>query len=54
VLFDLFDDGGPIKGLATIPEIIWELALSIYPLIRGSARRLRSSRRRAARLCILP
>jgi hypothetical protein len=35
VLFDLFDDGGAVKGLATIPEIIWELALSIYPLVWG-------------------
>jgi hypothetical protein len=31
VLFDLYDDGGPVKGIATIPEIIWKLSLGIYP-----------------------
>jgi hypothetical protein len=35
VLFDLFDAGGPVQGIATIPEIIWELSLGIYPLIWG-------------------
>ena len=35
VLFDLYDDGGPVKGIATIPEIIWELSLGIYPLVWG-------------------
>jgi hypothetical protein len=27
VLFDLYDAGGPVQGIATIPEIIWELSL---------------------------
>jgi hypothetical protein len=25
----------PAEGLATIPEIIWELSLGIYPLVWG-------------------
>jgi Domain of unknown function (DUF4386) len=35
VLFDLYDAGGPVQGIATIPEIIWEFSLGIYPLIWG-------------------
>jgi len=35
VLFDLVDAGGPVQGIATIPEIIWELSLGIYPLVWG-------------------
>jgi hypothetical protein len=35
VLFDLYDAGGPVQGIATIPEIIWELSLGIYPLVWG-------------------
>ncbi|HEV2901839.1 MAG TPA: DUF4386 domain-containing protein [Gaiellaceae bacterium] len=35
VLFDLYDAGGPVQGIATIPEIIWELSLGVYPLIWG-------------------
>jgi Domain of unknown function (DUF4386) len=35
VLFDLYDAGGPVQGILTIPEIIWELSLGIYPLIWG-------------------
>ena len=35
VLVDLYDAGGPVQGIATIPEIIWELSLGIYPLIWG-------------------
>ena len=35
VLFDLYDAGGPVQGIATIPEIIWELSLGIYPLVKG-------------------
>ena len=30
VLFDVFDAGSPVQGLATIPEFIWELSLGIY------------------------
>jgi Domain of unknown function (DUF4386) len=35
VLFDLYDAGGPVQGIATIPEIIWALSLGIYPLVWG-------------------
>jgi len=35
VLFDLYEAGGPVQGIATIPEIIWELSLGIYPLVWG-------------------
>ena len=35
VLFDLYDAGGPVQSIATIPEIIWELSLGIYPLVWG-------------------
>jgi hypothetical protein len=35
VLFDLYDAGAGVQGLLTIPEIIWELSLGIYPLIWG-------------------
>jgi uncharacterized protein DUF4386 len=35
VMFDLYDAGGPVQGIATAPEFIWELALGIYPLVWG-------------------
>lgn len=35
MLFDLYDAGGPVQTIATIPEIVWELSLGIYPLVRG-------------------
>jgi Domain of unknown function (DUF4386) len=35
VLFDLYDASGAVQGIATIPEIIWELSLGIYPLVWG-------------------
>ena len=35
VLFGLYDAGGPVQSIATIPEIIWELSLGIYPLVWG-------------------
>jgi hypothetical protein len=35
VLFDLYDAGGAVQGIATIPEIVWELSLGIYPLVWG-------------------
>jgi hypothetical protein len=35
VMFDLYDAGGPVQGIATIPEFIWELGLGIYPLVWG-------------------
>jgi len=35
VLFGLFEASGAVQSIATIPEIIWELSLGIYPLIWG-------------------
>jgi hypothetical protein len=35
VLFDLYNAGPGLQGILTIPEIIWELSLGIYPLIWG-------------------
>ncbi len=35
VLFDLFEAQGTVQSIATIPEIIWELSLGIYPLVWG-------------------
>jgi Domain of unknown function (DUF4386) len=35
VMFGVADQGGTVQGLATIPEFIWELGLSLYPLIKG-------------------
>jgi hypothetical protein len=35
VLFDLIEPSGLVQSIATIPEIIWELSLGIYPLVWG-------------------
>jgi hypothetical protein len=35
VLFDLYDAGGPVQAIATIPEFLWELSLGIYCTVRG-------------------
>jgi hypothetical protein len=35
VMFGTIDQGGTVQGLATIPEFIWELGLSFYPLLKG-------------------
>ncbi len=35
VLFELYEAGGLVQGILTIPEIIWELSLGIYPLVWG-------------------
>jgi Domain of unknown function (DUF4386) len=35
VLFDLYDAGGPVQGIATIPEFLWELSLGIYCTVKG-------------------
>jgi hypothetical protein len=35
MLFGLAQTGGPVAGLATIIEAVWELLLGIYPLIWG-------------------
>ena len=35
VLFDVFDAGSAPQGIATIPEILWELSLGIYLTFKG-------------------
>jgi Domain of unknown function (DUF4386) len=35
VLFDLYEGSSPVQAILTIPEIIWELSLGIYPLVWG-------------------
>jgi hypothetical protein len=35
VMFGVAQQGGPLQGVATIPEFIWELSLGIYPLVWG-------------------
>ena len=38
VLFDVFDAGSPVQGLATAPEFIWELSLGVYCTVWGFKR----------------
>jgi Domain of unknown function (DUF4386) len=38
VLFDLWNEGGTVQALATIPEFIWELSLGIYCTVWGFRR----------------
>src|SRR3954464_3360998 len=35
VMFDVADAGGPLQGIATIPEFLWELSLGIYCTFKG-------------------
>jgi hypothetical protein len=35
VVFGVFQNGGSVQSLATVPEFIWELALGIYPIVWG-------------------
>ena len=35
VMFGVAQAGGPLQGIATVPEFIWELFLGIYPLVWG-------------------
>ena len=35
VLLDLFEAGGPVQAIATIPEFFWELSLGIYLTVKG-------------------
>ena len=34
-MFGVIKTGGPLMGIATVPEFIWELFLGIYPLVWG-------------------
>ena len=35
VLFGIIEAGVVVKGIATIPEFLWELSLGIWPIVRG-------------------
>jgi hypothetical protein len=35
VLFDVWNQGGTVQVLATIPEFLWELSLGIYCAVKG-------------------
>ena len=35
VMFDVAERGGALQGIATIPEGLWELSLSIYCIVKG-------------------
>jgi len=35
VMFGVFDQGGAVQGLATIPEFLWELGLGLWLTFRG-------------------
>ncbi len=35
VMFGVAQQGGPLQGITTVPEFIWELSLGIYPLVWG-------------------
>jgi len=36
-VFGVIKTGGPVMGIATAPEFVWELFLGIYPLVWGFA-----------------
>jgi len=38
VLLDVWDAGGAVQALATIPEFLWELSLGIYCAVKGFRR----------------
>lgn len=38
VLFDVWDAGGTVQALATIPEFLWELSLGVYAAVWGFRR----------------
>ena len=38
VLFDVWDAGGTVQALATIPEFLWELSLGVYCVVKGFKR----------------
>jgi hypothetical protein len=35
VMFGVIEAGVVVKGIATIPEFLWELSLGIWPIVRG-------------------
>ncbi|MEX0988926.1 MAG: hypothetical protein WD206_01315 [Actinomycetota bacterium] len=34
-MFDVIEAGGPIQGLMTIPEALWEPSIGIYLIVKG-------------------
>jgi Domain of unknown function (DUF4386) len=38
VLFDAWDAGSPVQGIATAPEFLWELSLGVYCAVKGFRR----------------
>lgn len=38
VIFDVIETGGPVDGIMTIPEGLWELSLGIYLVAKGYRR----------------
>ncbi len=35
VIFDVLEASGPVQGVMTIPEALWELSLGIYLVVKG-------------------
>ena len=35
VMYDAIERGGAVQAIATIPEFLWELSLSIYCIVKG-------------------
>jgi hypothetical protein len=35
VMFDVIERGSSLQGIASIPEIVWELSLTIYCIVKG-------------------
>jgi hypothetical protein len=35
VIFDVIDGGGPVQGIMSIPEALWEFSIGIYLIVRG-------------------
>jgi hypothetical protein len=35
VMYDAIERGGAVQGIATLPEALWELSLSIYCIVKG-------------------
>ncbi len=38
VLFEAWDAGSPVQGIATVPEFLWELSLGVYCAVWGFKR----------------
>jgi hypothetical protein len=35
VMYDAIEPGGTVQSIATVPEALWELSLSIYCIVKG-------------------